>query len=352
MILPRPSNAGRWIPCPASPRLEASFPDPDGDDAKEGTAAHWVAAQVLGGHCELEELTDRKAPNGVIVTGEMVEHVQTYISTVRAFPIIERTINIWPGVEPGTPDALAVEGTRGYIWDFKYGYSIVEAPGNWQLACYAVGLFAKHEWNLESVLAIIVQPRPFHPDGRVRYWEISRDEAISLANTIRDAAANTQNPNAPVVTGSHCNHCNALHACEGARRAALNGVDIAYRNPPVVLQGADLAGELATLTRAAEAIKLRLDAIQSHAVAEIDANRPVPGWSLERSMGRRQWTDGVAALEALAGVSLTEIAPVSPAVAEKRGVDKALVKMFTTTRETGRKLVPRDASVKAAQVFK
>ena len=118
----RPSNAGRWVNCAASPRLEELYPDTENEYAKEGTAAHWVAAQVLSGEHTLDELTDRAAPNGVIVTGEMVEHVQTYIDVVPQPVIVERLLPSGIlGVEDGTPDALRVDGRHGHIWDFKYG---------------------------------------------------------------------------------------------------------------------------------------------------------------------------------------------------------------------------------------
>jgi hypothetical protein len=357
-MLPRPSNAGRWVNCPASPRLEASFPDQESEDAREGTAAHWAAAQVLGGHVAmLDELTDRKAPNGVIITGEMVEHTQAYIDAVHSVtrtPVVERLIATTTGVEDGTPDAIYVQGDRGHLCDLKYGYRIVEAPGNWQLAIYAIAMFIKHQWALQDVTARIVQPRAFHPDGRVRSWTISRDDALRLSQEITAAAARTQDPQAPAVTGPHCHDCRALHACEAARRAALNGVDVSVRSSPDAPPNDALAGELHTLRRAADAIKLRLDAIEGYALDVIAQGGLVPGWSVERAFGRRKWTnmDALRSLEALAGVPIYTEQPVTPAAAERAGVPRVLIDQFTTTPETGRKLVARDGSAKAREVFK
>lgn len=350
----RPSGAGRWVNCPASPRLEAAFPDVESEDAREGTAAHWLVAQVLGGHHALDELTDRPAPNGVMITGDMVEHAETYVATVPPGVVVERVIaSPIPGVDDGTPDALRVDGRYGHIWDFKYGWSIVEAPGNWQLACYIVALFAKHGWELDQVTAYIVQPRPYHPDGRTRSWKVTRDEAIALYHALAAAAQRAQAPDAPAITGPHCRDCRALHACEAARRAGLNAVDVAYQGAAAPPTGDALGAELRTLKRAVDAIKLRLDALESHAIAVIDAGQVIPGWSLDRAYGRRRWKDDsqVPLLAAIAGVELMERKPVSPAQAEKAGVDKALVNQFTTTPETGRKLVERDGSTKAARVF-
>lgn len=354
----RPSEAGRWVNCPASPRLQQPFPDVPSPDAEEGTAAHWAAAQVLQGHHALDELTDRAAPNGVIITGDMVEHIQMYVDTVTPNSVIERPLpSAIPGVEDGTPDALRVDGFYGHIWDFKYGWGIVEARGNWQLACYAVNMFAKHDWKLEQVTCHIVQPRPYHYDGRVRSWKVTRDDARGLHEQLITAVGRTvtsgMTTRVPAaVTGPHCKYCRALHVCEAARRAGLNAVDVAYSGSPVDMQGVALSGELRTLKRAADAIKLRLDALESHAISTIDAGGIVPGWSMERALGRRTWKDdNVTALEVLSGVTLTESKPVTPAQAEKRGVDPLLVKQFTTAPETGRKLVERDTSAKAKEVF-
>jgi len=353
----RASNAGRWVYCSASPRLEAPFPDDSSEDAREGTAAHWAAAQVLGGHVALlEELTDRKAPNGVIVTGEMVEHTQTYIDAVYSVtrtPVVERTMTAPPGVQDCTPDALYVDGDHGLLWDLKYGYGIVEAVGNWQLATYAIAMFQKHA-DLRTVTAHIVQPRAFHPDGRVRSWTITREHAASLSATLQTAVLAANDPNAPATSGPHCHYCRALHACEAARRAALNGVDVSVRSSPDAPPPDALAGELHTLRRAADAIKLRLDAIEGYALDMIARGGMVPGWSVERAFGRRKWADmdTLRSLEAISGVTIYQEQPVTPAAAERAGVPRTLIDQFTTTPETGRKLVARDSSAKAREVFK
>jgi hypothetical protein len=47
------------------------FPErADSDAAREGTASHWVASEVLVGR-GAEPFTGRTAPNGVIITEEM-----------------------------------------------------------------------------------------------------------------------------------------------------------------------------------------------------------------------------------------------------------------------------------------
>lgn len=358
-MLPRPSNAGRWVPCPASHNLEAAYPDVTIEEAEEGIAAHWAAAQVLGGHRQLDELVDRAAPNGVIVTGEMVEHIQTYIDAIGPAPVVvEKTIDIVPGIEPGTPDAVrVVDESHGHVWDFKYGWGIVEVKNNWQLICYAVGLFAKHHHAghpLTDVTVTIVQPRPSHPSGRVRSVTYTAAEIYDLAAHLQSYALRTTQPNAPCVTGDHCGDCKAITPCEAARRASLNAVDVAYTSQPNELSGEDLAQELRTLRRAADMLKARLDAQEARALKVINDGGAVPGFTTERAFGRRKFIsdDAVAALGVMFGLDLFERKPMTPPAVEKLGVPKDFVKQFTTTPETGRKLVARDASEKAREVFK
>ena len=353
MVSLRPSHAARWAQCAASPRLQEPIPDTKSDDAKEGDAAHWLAAEVLRGNFEIDELTDRQAPNGVIITGEIIEHVQTYLSVIGSEPVVvEKTQDSFsPLIAPGTPDALRVIENQGFIWDLKYGWRIVEVFRNLQLLIYAINLFAKHQWTLDSVTVTIVQPRPWHIDGRVRSWQISRDVAWGYHNKLQAWAQAAQNPHARAVTGEACRYCRALPFCEAARVAAINAVDVSMDVTNTELPPEAIGHELTTLRRAKEAVQLRLDAMEQFAIAQIDQHKHIPGWSIDRAYGREKWKDGVSTLELLSGQTLHENKPISPAQARKKGVDPQLVAQFSTTPQTGRKLVARDVSEKAKAVF-
>ena len=356
---PRPSSAVRWVECMASVRLQNAMPEDQSEDAKEGVAAHWVAAQVLGDHAQLEELTDRPAPNGVIVTGDMLDHVQFYIDTINgatdgAPVIVERSLPSLPGVEDGTPDAYRVSNHTADVWDFKYGYGIVEAVNNWQLGIYIVSLFCRHEWKFQTVTGHIVQPRPYHWQGRVRSWTVTNAEAIKLYHMFERTAQLTQDPNADARTGPHCRYCTAMPICEAAHRAALNAVDVSMQATSHTLTGSEAAHELAVLRRGLDAIKARFDAVEGQTKALLDGGQIVPGWSMQRSYGNRVFLDDtLPVLEAITGRTLTELKPLSPSKVEKLpGVGKELVRQFTTRPETGRKLTPVDVTTKANEVFK
>lgn len=355
MVALRPSAAGRWMNCAASPHLQEPFTETESEAAAEGTAAHWVAEQVLNGVMLADELIDRKAPNGVIITGDMVDHVQMYVDAVQEvshYPAVEYTIPMCEGVEDGTPDATYCIKWVGHVWDFKYGWSLVEAIGNWQLACYIIGLFNRTEWGLTECFGHIVQPRPWHPDGPVRSWRVSRDEALVLKERIEVQAAEIHTPGPHWATsGNHCRNCLALATCEAARMASLNAVDVTLAG---IVAEAPVETEMALLRRAKSAITMRLDAVESRAVECIQNGAPVPGWSLIQGQGHRRWKDNttIDKVAAMSGVTnLTELKPVTPAEALRRKVPEAIVEMLTERPDTGFKLVEQDANAKAAAIF-
>ena len=77
-----PSSAGIWGPggCPASPTVEAQYPEQeDSEKAREGTAAHWVASERLGGR---SVAVGELAPNGVVVDQDMIDGTDAYVADI------------------------------------------------------------------------------------------------------------------------------------------------------------------------------------------------------------------------------------------------------------------------------
>ena len=355
--LPMPSKGGRWANCPASVAMEELHPEKSSDDsADEGRAVHWIAAQILGDHFEPEELVDRQADNGVVITVDMMNHAVLYVDAIRAVTdqpvVIEQPLPAIPGVKQGVTDARFVFNNWGFIFDLKYGYSIVEVVGNWQMIIYAVSMMLKHEWKLDGIGVTIVQPRPSHPEGKVRAWTITRDQLINFYHEIVAKAEATRDPNAACVTGPWCKHCYALHACEAAREAGCNAVDVTTAPARSrEINGQDLSDELKALRRASEMITLRLDALESHATGIINNGGIVPGFMMQTNTGNRRWNVDVAVIEAMTGMTLTEPKPITPAAAERAGMSEAMLELYASRSETGRKLVERDSSALAAKVF-
>src|ERR1700733_4109111 len=112
-----PSGAAAWSKCALWPTMNAKYPESDTLEdesgtqfisaaSAEGTAAHWVMAEMLAGRTPAE---DSLTPNGQTVTQEMLEGGQMVCEEVgNRLPIyinVEQVVQI-PTIHPdcyGTP---------------------------------------------------------------------------------------------------------------------------------------------------------------------------------------------------------------------------------------------------------
>lgn len=363
----RASQTNRAFNCAGSVRMESQVPvPPDSDDAKEGTAAHWVAEMVLTNVVsDSSELVDRQAPNGVMITGVMTENVDWYIRRIRGRGIpfsVEQPVSVLLSNDPhvvieGTGDAISYDDSTAtlYVDDLKYGYRLVDAVGNWQLISYALGALSSGQYNMaERFVLTIDQPRPYHPAGKVRSWELSRDDLMGYYRKIQELVSLIMSPDAMLTTGLHCGYCAAFDSCPAAQSAGMNAVDVATRAFVDILDGGALNMELVNLNRAKTMIENRLSAMQELAESRLRSGTPVPGWSLQPRLGNTEWIDGVdmSTMEMIAGKPLTISKPITPAAAKREGVPEDMVKAFTTRPSRGMKLVQMDIDEQARKVFK
>ena len=364
-----PSSAGRWLECPGSVTMCEQFPQPSGPNeaADEGTASHWVASeQLLIRPIDGPGVT---APNGVRINEDMIEAAMVYVDEV---------LRVANGAELhiedklpahyihkecyGTIDTwfLSLNRKEIHIWDYKYGFGIVDPYENQQLICYAAAVIQKLSLNgiqdqETDVVMHIVQPRPFHRDGPHRTWRVKGSDLRGYHNKLSHAANLALGPNPKTQSGERCKYCSARHACEAAQRASLHAIDYASEAVPAQLSLDALAIELRTMERAANAIQYRLTGLRAQAEQAIKSGQIVPGWSLEVGQGRAAWSrpvDEVFALGDLLGVDLrADPAPITPAQAKKKGVSADLVAAYSQAGNGAAKLVPF-ASTVASRVFR
>src|ERR1700761_538980 len=105
-----PSGAAEWSLCALWPTMNAKYPESNSTSAEEGTAAHWVMAEMLAGRTPAE---DTLTPNGQTVTSEMLEGaemvrdtIKTQIDWSNAVVHVEETVKM-PIIHAdcfGTPD--------------------------------------------------------------------------------------------------------------------------------------------------------------------------------------------------------------------------------------------------------
>lgn len=201
-----PSGAHRWMACLGSVQLEAEYPDSSSSYAREGTAAHELAAMVLENpEARAKDYVGKKIwfddhGEEVLwdVTQDMADHVDDYVRFVRERAqgktlYIERKLPISHLTEEpdaaGTSDVviLDIPNRTIEVIDLKYGMGVrVDAEDNPQLQMYALG--AVEEYSLvcdfERVGMVIHMPRLNH----VSEWEIPIAQLERFGDAVRDAA--------------------------------------------------------------------------------------------------------------------------------------------------------------------
>ena len=364
-----PSSLARTRQCPGSVVMEQAFPDTEQTpEAADGEASHWAAAELLAGRTVAE---GQRAPNGVLLTQEMLEGADLYHDDVlRALQpfgrspadgAIESPVAI-PRVHSecwGTPDFRAwVPGPRPrlMLWDYKFGHRVVEVLENEQLAAYVAGcLSATRLLDTDADVEVrIVQPRAPHREGPVRRWAFRGEEIRALVNSMSNAAHEALGDNPRTRVGPECRDCRARHACPALQRAAMDACDVAGQAQPFALGPGPLGVELRTLRRHQALLAARITGLEEQVEAAIRAGLQVPHWRVEFGTGRRRWTRPAAeviAMGQMLGVDLAKPAEaITPVQAVKAGLPASMLDPYTETPRGAATVVPDDGS-KARVVF-
>lgn len=341
--------------------MQSLYPE-QGDDtaAKEGTAAHWVMAEMLEGVIvEVGSI----APNGVRVEPEMIEGAKLLRADViaklgpdwRSLIHIEERQPADPTLHPdnwGTPDVWAVVNGALFLWDYKYGFGYVEVVNNHQLINYFALIQARHE--LRNVRMTIVQPRWYGAGGPVRNWDVYAVELRAQVNILMNSFAEATGANPRLRVGSACEHCTARFACTELQRVGSLRADYAKMAAPFDLDSLATGRELLVLDSAIELLEARRSGLQEQAIRMIRAGKQVPGYAVGYGAGRTVWTKSAGEIINIGRLMAIDVAKpaeaVTPNQAVKRGLPEAVVKSLSTTPVGEAKLV-RDDGATAAKVF-
>lgn len=360
-----PSGAKAWRKCALWPTMNQRYPQEDTEESKEGTAAHWVAWGVYAGQEMREGMV---APNGVIVTAEMLDGAEMMVDVLReAFiesrGVIEQTVSI-PRVHQscfGTPDAHTyhISTKTLTVIDYKFGHRFVDEFENEQLICYVAGLLDILEENAEihdqdvTVKCIIVQPRCYYKGKPVRTWTFKGSDIRGIVNDLHRAAEDALEPEPLAVTNSECGDCPGRHACAVFQKAIYSDMEMSGRSAPFDLPPAAASLELVLLERAAERMKGRITGLQQLVEANAKAGLPTPWHALEASYGRAKWSlpdDQIIAIGQMYKKDLSKPGVITPNQAVKLGVDEAVIKAYSQV-SSGMKLVPFDPKT-ISRIFK
>ena len=366
-----PSGAANWLQCALWPTMVQRYPEREANPlALEGEAAHWVTQMQLQG---TPVAIDTQAPNGTAVTLEMLEGAQLVQDDIRAQLgpdwqsrlFVEHPLQI-PRVHAqnyGTPDYRAwgrlPDGRlKLSIWDYKFGYRLVEAFENWQLVDYVAGCMTEAQIDglgeQNTVVDMrIIQPRSYHAAGSVRNWMVTASDLRTYWNRLEMAAedATSEQPTAsphPDV----CDDCPGRHACQAEQRAAYIAADRGQRGVIHDMPPEAMGMELRALKRAQGLLNARVTGLEAEVLALKKAGKSVPLWALESTPGRLAWTkpdDEVMALGQMLGLDLAKpVEPITPtqakAAAKAAKLPESLIDPYAARSSGALKLVYDDGS--------
>lgn len=352
------TNLPRLLACNGSRLLpNVDLPEKDNTVKDEGNAADWVIKQVFSGQHLLEELIDRKAPNGVYITPDMAEHLETYLGWIEGKGLIEENTNY-----NGT--AWSVAGRTDHVWfdersdgvkilnisDFKYGWKIVEPDQNWTLISHAIGYTLRTGIQPTHYEFKIFQPRPYHPRGSVRVWRVGALEFEALKNSV---FGTLDNLNDEIKTGEHCYKCPSRTNCPAAMAANMNSIDVAYNSYSQDPTEDELEFLITQSKRAMEVLKQSLSAYEDTALSRLQKGTIFKNYVAENNVGNEVWQDNITPefVDMIVGKTVSKKVLPTPKQVVKMGVPEEVVKTMTERKNKGFKLVRSTASEQAKKLF-
>ena len=353
-----PSGAHRWLRCPGSVVLETAYPDTTSTYAREGTAAHELAAIVL----ETDDMNAQRYVDQMIefddhgeevswrVTQDMADYVDDYVKLVRELAegnmlLVERRVSIshltGETGATGTSDVVIVDttGRNLTVVDLKYGMGVrVEAEENPQLMMYALG--ALHDYDVlgdfETVSMYIHMPRL----NFVSEYHIPVQELLSAGDDVRRGAelcreaeeADDEDLAEFLEPGEkQCRFCKAKATCRALRAditdvvggEAACTIDEFAEFLPEVVDGDTGDNYLPIAMSKVALVEDWCKAVRAEVERRLFAGQKVDGYKLvEGKRGNRKW-ENEAEVEALLKSfrmrqdEMYDLSLISPTKAEK-----------------------------------
>ena len=379
-IIP-PSAAGIWGKpggCTAWVGMNQLYPETEQSEAAAiGEASHEIAEgliRLLQMGLDIGNASNyigQTAANGVVFDNDMYDGALLYANDVYKFMcstvLFDRVKVEYPIKAPniheksfGTCDACLHDIEKGhiYIWDYKFGFNVVEPYENWQLINYVSGLL--HELGINGIadqhLTVhmrIVQPRAFHPDGPIRKWVVKASDLRPYFNQLEANAEKALSDDAEANTGVHCKYCPGRHACTAALKAGNQLFEAASSPLPVELSDHALGVQLSLVRRALEQLKCLESGYETQVSSKIRAGQSVPGWTIQDTFGRLKWDKPfheVISMGSMMNKDLKKDELITPNQAMKLGIDGKVIMAYSSKSRSGVKIVESNVN-QAKRIF-
>ncbi len=350
----RPSASSQWMHCGLSAHAPLDRPEQDGDAARQGTCAAWVAELVRNGDATCAgDLLGKTHENGWEVDEEMVRHINAYLAILPD----DGSSEVFMATEclQGTADDIGWTPEGLVITDLKYGYGIVEAVNNWQLLSYLYLFLSDKDINLwpDNVTLRIYQPRAIHDKGPLRSWHLTRDEYEPLVQRIGTRIKALVDGENEAHVGPQCAHCMHAVGCQALTQSVYKIADLTtstrvYHTPTPE----QLSDELDMLDKMAALLKARKDAVTEEVVYRVNSGSYVPGWVIKSRYGKKRFTVDDMTIGMVTGVDPSETKTCTPAELLRRGANPEVVASITETPRIGHRLERFEGEDKVAAQFR
>ena len=304
------SASHRWLNCPPSAKLCAEVEDRGSPYAQQGSDAHSLCEHLL--LTALGRESKNPAENLDWYDAEMQEACEGYRDFVmekveeakQSCPdplvCVEQTLDFskWVPHGFGTGDCVIVADGLIHIIDFKYGVGVlVEAAGNPQLSCYAVGALDTFGdlYRAGRVKLSIYQPRR----GNADTWETTAEELLSWAdNTLAPIAKLAYDGEGEFKAGEHCQFCKVKANCRKRAEYAMELAKYDLAEAPTLD-----ADEIAAILPQIDTLVSWASDLKDYALSQALAGVVYPGWKVVEGRSNRRYTspEAVAAIVEKAG---------------------------------------------------
>lgn len=197
----------------------------------------------------------------------------------------------------GTADAVVLNHETLHVFDLKYGKGVqVEAEGNAQMMCYAIGAMTTLGpiWPKDVIMHI----------GQVRLnncpeWHISPTALMTWADKVlRPQAKMAYEGRGEMVPGKHCKFCKVAGVCPALRDVYLN---ILNTNPEL-MDAEAISAAYADI----ELIKTYITRLEEAALQQFKTGDGIPGYKVVEGRSLSKIKDTTRAMERLASTGLPE----------------------------------------------
>ncbi len=298
------SGSKRWLSCPPSARLEATFEEKETMAAAEGTAAHALAEyklkRKLHFYCKrpISEYEDAAMDQH---TDDYAAYVMGIISDMEnagADPMvfIEERLDLSPWVPEsfGTADCIVIGDDILHIIDLKYGAGVpVEAEGNSQMMLYALGALHKFGflYDVRTVAMTIYQPRRENISTAFVDVELLLEWAESFVKPKAQMAFAGEGAYLP---GEWCLFCRAADRCRARAEANLKVAREEFGLPPMLTDE-----EVETLLpQLPELVKWAQELLAYATEAAVNHGKQWDGFKVVEGRSVRKYADEEAVAEA------------------------------------------------------